>query len=187
MNIKIRNGAFETNSSSSHSIVLRKDSKVPNAEFTRIEAIDDLNATAKDVDDPVVHDGIFDFTKIDIDTADDFGWGICTFSDFTHKLLYAVIDLYHSDDDITNESATLYKLFEFIKSFLGVTEIILPRLSDEEIEDRKRWGDVNCSYDFGTIDHQSQGTIHDVRSSGHTIKEFLLNKDFYLVIDNDNH
>ena len=78
-------------------------------------------------------------------------------------------------------------MLEFLKKFLGVNEIILPKLSKEEIKERKSWGYHNRTYDFGTIDHQSQGTINDLRASGHTIKEFLLNKDFYLVIDNDNH
>ena len=188
MNIKIRNGAFETNSSSSHSIVIRKDVKVPNEEITREEAIEDLNNTSKDFNEPVVHDGIFDFTRLDIDTCSDFGWGLCTFSDFSHKLLYACIDLYHSDNDITDETSTLHKLLNFIKEFLGITEIILPKLSEEEIKSNRAYGyGDNYSYDFGAIDHQSRGTIEDVRASGHTIKEFLLNKDFYLIIDNDNH
>ena len=147
-----------------------------------------MNATAKSEEMPVVHDGIMDFTRLDIDTSSDFGWGLCTFSDFSHKLLYACIDLYHSDNDLIDETATLHKLLNFIKEFLGVNELILPKLSEEEIKDRKAYGyGDDYSYDFGEIDHQSRGTIEDVRLSGHTIKEFLLNKDFYLIIDNDNH
>ena len=187
MNIKIRNGAFETNSSSTHSIVIRKDINTPNEEITREEAIEDLNATAVDEDKPVVHDGIFDFTRLGIDSSDDFGWGLCTFSDFSHKLLYAAIDLYHDDNDITDETSSLHKLLEFIKTFLGVDTIILPEMSDDEKEDARSWNNAEISYNFGTIDHQSRGTVSDIRESGHTIKEFLLNKDFYLIIDNDNH
>ena len=182
MNIKVRNGAFETNSSSSHSIVLKRGQGVETSYLTSEEAIDDLNSTSKSDDEPVVHDGILDFTRLDIDTLDDFGWGIDAFTDFSHKMLYAIIDSYHSQKDITDENSVLCRIFSFLKEFLNVHTIIYPKCTEAD-----RWDDDDREYYFGSIDHQSQGTISELRESGYTIKEFLLNKNFVLYIDNDNH
>lgn len=170
MKINIRRNAFETNSSSMHSIAIVDNADVP-VLYTKEEALADLNKKAPNA----IKDNVFYFNQIPrCDRI--FDWGVDIFNDFYHKMIYSFIDLY-SKEMYEDDLSEFWEFASFIKDFLGVDEIKF------DTECRNHYNPL------GEIDHQSWGLIKDVFSNNPKIllTDFVLNKNYILIIDNDNH
>ena len=178
--LKIRNNVFETNSSSTHSLVILSDSSYINAlraveptlaekleeylgkeaKYTREEiekSFADIGATLKDE--------VLDLTNVDPEHFD-FGYtGGKAYSDPAHKLLFVLTMFeddgfgYHYDPDYFKDS------FKETLKELGIKEVINPKDG------------------FTGIDHQSREEIIDAVK--YDIPNFLLRKDYVLVLDHD--
>ena len=155
---QIRKGIFETNSSSSHSISIGK-------------GINDTSLDGK----PVIEA-----------TGGEFGWGISHHRNARTKLDYLVTALFKGckkvSDIRTSHDFDLYvKLSKVISDHLGATLKVIPL---EQVED---WQTGKLIDSFGFIDHQSDGTAHEIlRSSENRIKNYLFSTNSVLMISNDN-
>ena len=163
--INIRRGVFETNSSSSHSIVVKNG--------------DDQYETKE------YFDSLYNCREYDRDTGSykkspnyDLTWeseelefGRAPFRilyDFSSKLLY-VIAYYQNNQNMMDE------ILKVVQKYTGCTKIKYPKMRDGE-EDYK-----------GFIDHQSLGILGSLINSGVTIEEFLTNRKYFVVIDGDEY
>ncbi len=162
---QIRAGAFETNSSSAHSIVINasKDNLPP---ITKEEALEELKCIVKG--EPV-HDGILDLTHVYPEELR-FGWGYDAFGDFGHKMFYALASCRYSGDDFAD-------MEDFLKEFFDVKKI---KYAHDEFAPGKR------KLLIGEIDHQSQNILYRLSQGGVPIVDFLLNRKYFIIIDNDN-
>jgi len=160
----IRHKAFETNSSSTHSIC------VCDIDESRIEAgFEKYNGE--------------EFTGIG---SGEYGWDQDSFNGFWNKLDYMFIQLESMENKTGPEYAQSGQalLDWIIKEFesRGKT-ITLRRVGLNE----------NAKYSWergeGYIDHQSVGTeeVNAVLSSQKSLLNFLFNDDCYFETDNDNH
>lgn len=170
-----RQGVFETNSSSSHSISLAKESTVK----SKLPIIDD---------------------EIVIETRD-FDWGYESYTDAPSKLAYIIADLfgpvgihYKVSDILIKEKASFdswvkslndrekakYEmLLKVLKKVTGISKL---RVIIDYGEDDYCYGPL------GRIDHQSQGTTDDIFDEGEeALENFIFNPKSELIIDNDNH
>lgn len=178
--IQIRKNIFETNSSSTHSLVIlgrwtykyaleavapdlakEFEKRLENIFYTKEEmkeALEKIGAT--------LINGTLDLTNVDPKHFD-FGYtGPTAYADPAHKLLFAL---------------TLYdEEFRYIYSY--DPDYYLERfhnmLKDMEINHI-----INPKNGFTGIDHQSRDEIVD--SVKYDIQEFILRKDYVLVLDHD--
>jgi len=170
--LNVRRNVFETNSSSSHSIALKCDSDEDF--YTKEEARKELSEYIKN--------DVLDLTEL---VPVEFSWGVEIYEDFYHKLFYALITFYTSDDVLEDERSDFNRLITWLKQFLGVNEIIYP-INTEEAWD----GCSQAKYYFGRIDHQSTDTLIEALEEdpdNHTVIDFITNQNIILIIDNDNH
>lgn len=168
--LKVRTGAFETNSSSMHSIAIKCNKKGISPEqyahmISRWYEDDELI--------PV--------------RFNDFGWGPYAYIKFEHKLSYLVTLI----KEVNGISLPGYwgapsgKTFDDVKT---------------EIENTEEWGQINdIIYEHtglrmelepseGYVDHQSVRSInHFLENEGVDLFTFLFDKNYVLIIDNDNH
>jgi len=153
-----RKGAFETNSSSSHSLVVDADSNlVPQSDIDRM-----------------IVDGV-----INIDSGE-FGWERETFSYPLDKLSYLYTDamLRESDDVDPNDcdNAKLETIREAVEEYTGAKV----NFKKEAVSS---WG-----YPFGYIDHESVGLAADVTNAGkEAVIDFVFRTGSYFETDNDNY
>jgi hypothetical protein len=165
MRFKIRYGAFETNSSSEHSIVV--DASMKNKpRITKEEALADLGRMCKG---ELIHDDELDLSGV-VEKELRFGWGYDAFTDFGHKLFYVLAEC-RLDDSLFDD------IEAFLKEFFGVSGIKYAR--DDYGAGKK--------YMVGDVDHQSMGTLGKVCfAEGVSAIDFILDKRYVLIIDNDN-
>ena len=157
--LQVRKNVFETNSSSTHSLVISKKDR----EY--------------DYCLPVEDDGTL------VVTFGEFGWGPEVLAQPIEKLTYLVTDrcnLYDLSEEDPHEGEELQ---EFIKSDENIQEIIevvkscCPDVQDIRFELCDSWDP------FGYVDHQSQGTSYE---SGLSIEEIIFSNKVIILIDNDN-
>ena len=173
---QIRRGVFETNSSSSHSIVLMKED-APNKEDYFKAYLDSRNNYVYDIWRAEDMDfGRFPFRVLD------------TFAD---KLLYAIATYKTTRFDELNELAKKY----LVNSWNDETDNIscggikLPK------SDWYRWDsdegdfiDESSRLYYGDIDHQSWGLLDCVLEKEQiTLEEFLTNPRWVIIIDGDEY
>ena len=156
---QIRNGVFETNSSSMHSLVIKKNSEY----YTYEEMMDDL----------WLHKGVWDIWD-----SHRITFGRCPFeclNTFESKVRYAIASLcgWRSNAD---------EKFKEIEQL--VTEIIPECL---EIKLPKVWyyaeDDKRLSY--GSVDEDILTPF--LEKTGITLKEFLTNKKYVVIVDGDEY
>lgn len=114
MKIKIRYGAFETNSSSAHSISIdAARNRMP--PITKEEALKSLSEICDEEVAELIHDDELDLSGVYEDELR-FGWGYDAFGDFGHKLFYALASLKYDDDEFED-------LEQFLREFFDVKRI----------------------------------------------------------------
>jgi hypothetical protein len=158
--IKVRSGVFETNSSSTHSLVLS-----PN-----FDGMIDPPLPESTLDAGVYH--IF---------PGEFGWEEEEYFDIASKASYLYVDAMQYADStvepndvaVQNENIHLKMIADAFKLHAGVP-----------VEFHKE----NGSYPFGYIDHQSVGICSDVWSEGvNGVIRFIFSNNSSFTTDNDNH
>lgn len=165
----IRSNIFETNSSSSHSIVKanRNQYFIPN----------NLSFGTDN--------------KLHI-TGGEFGWGYNRYCDFHTKLQYAITMVYETEIPFVDASNwdNRNKIIELIKNTKGFTNLdnmikVEFNCVGIEIEPiSSHW------YPFGFINHQScenYSSLEDfLNDYGVSLYDFLFDNNVELIIDNDN-
>ena len=157
--IYVRRGVFETNSSSSHSIVLMKNDKP-------CKTIGDSGMI--DADYLVDHDGVMDFWY-----ERDLEFGRSPFellTDWEGRLRYAIASFGGEEEKIKElEEICRRRIAGFIKFKFK--------------EDRWEKGDYH-----GYIDHQSMGLLQAaLKKYNVSLEEFIFNDKFIVVIDGDEY
>lgn len=160
MNINVRRGVFETNSSSMHSFHITGKDRYVDADMER-----------------VMFGGAIQNGELRLGCDDlEYGWGYDEVHSFKGKLGYILATYYQKfkqDDD---------KMDEFLN------DVIYPIVKKVHPDFDELVMDGDPYYKYGYIDHQSYGEIFDfLREQDISIEEFLLNTKYYIVIDNDNH
>lgn len=165
--INIRRGVFETNSSSSHSIVVMKDSQYETEEY-----FNTLCEVVIEYDEELVQyikSGEYRLSRFECDL--EFGRSPFTvLDDFRSKLRYAIA-YYQDDEDKIKE------IMEVLKKYTGCTKIVYPYT----------WNKDEAQEYKGYIDHQSIGILDSLINSGVSIEEFLTNRKYFVVIDGDEY
>lgn len=159
--MKVRSQVFETNSSSSHSLVLSE---------TITEMIE------PPIPESAVKAGVYEIYP------NDFGWEIESYTDVQNKASYLYADAcmgesgdYDPNDQITRtENDKLKMIEEAFRRHAGVNVIFQKGHHDYDT--------------FGSIDHQSVGLCSDVWDEGvNGVIRFLFSQKSVLITDNDNH
>ena len=188
MKKQIRNGVFETNSSSCHSLSINKASKI---EYD------------KDMFEDWIHD---DDNKLHIGFGE-FGWGYDVYNDPLNKLEYAltmVLETEGRNIDDFYETKGFKLIDEFVRNTFECDGVAI----DDEIEkithQPTKWDNEKMTWvedlsrpvitwlsSDGYIDHQScegysclQDFLDDWNVS---LEDFVFNPGIKLIIDNDNH
>ena len=156
--LQIRKNVFETNSSSTHSLVISK--KERSYDYTL-----------------PVDTGVLTIP------FGEFGWGPELLLEPIEKLSYLVtdrIDLYEIPEEIKNDEDAIQALImesDEIKRIVEVVKSCCPNVESVRFELNDSWNP------FGYVDHQSQGTTYDVDLS---IEEIIFSNKVVIMIDNDN-
>lgn len=159
MKRQIRKNAFETNSSSIHSLTVSK------------EGLTETLQVDKKTNKVITHFG-------------EFGWGYDCFTDSETKLSYLVTMLVVTHSDCNSieelcETNDFKKINNAVAKYCNCDGILI----NEKITEEYGW-----TKHRGYIDHQSiQGINSLLQEYDCTIEEFLFDKGVILIIDNDNH
>ena len=163
----IRQNVFETNSSSSHSIVIKKD----DGYFTKEELSEYF---------------ILDNNKIDI--GYDF---YLSFGRYPFNILYTPYDkMRYLLASYSNDTEKRNEINELMKSLIDNCEgIQFPKkydYNDNENDDNNDNNDDNTYY--GDIDHQSSTILNSfIKKNNISFKDFLLQKKYVIIIDSDEY
>lgn len=157
--IQIRNGVFETNSSSSHSIAIKKvDERLTPEEI------------AKEFEYVVSDTGRYYLTESELEFERSPFAILISFRD---KLNFAIASL-GKRESYRNEIERI--MYAYIP---GLRKIVYPRDQNYDEED--------VDY-YGYIDHQSQGLLENFLTKHNlSIEEFLINKKYIVFIDGDEY
>lgn len=170
MKTTVRKGVFETNSSSTHAIMVQANyQKTTNDRWTLQEGLDQLKAMGATVKgEPDDWEGItVNLSSIDPELIE-FGRTEEAYNQWGMKLLYAVVS-FRSDEFLWGG------LINYLKK-LGIKTLMLPvKYDDYNSEGRP----------IGYIDHDSTEALAEIFGRGMTFDEYLTRKDVYLVIDNE--
>lgn len=161
MKLTIRNGMFETNSSSMHSIVICKDGG---------------SYTEKELHDPIFLDGTIKFWENDLE------FGRSPFELLTtwdRKLAFVIASLCRNKEEEDEEAKNIITELEKIVS-KHIPECCKIKIADICYE--------YSSWPYGYIDHQSLGLLDRLlKEEGVSIEEFIFNKKYIVVIDGDEY
>ena len=167
MKRQIRRGCFETNSSSMHSLTVRKEGVSGTLHVDEYE------------NKVITHFG-------------EFGWGYDYYTDPENKLSYLVTMLVETHGDCYSmeelcETEDFQKINNAIASYCHCDGILI----DEKLEQATSYDGIK-KYEWneheGYVDHQSVESIDSLLESYDcTIEEFIFDKGIALIIDNDNH
>ena len=167
--LKVRTGAFETNSSSMHSIAIKCNKKgISPEQYAHM-------ISRWYEDDELIHVRF-----------NDFGWGPYAYIEFEHKLSYLVTLIKEVNGiSLPGHWGASDKTFDDVKT---------------EMENTEEWGQIDdVIYEHtglrmelepseGYVDHQSVRSInHFLENEGVDLFTFLFDKNYVLIIDNDNH
>ena len=156
--LQIRKNVFETNSSSTHSLVISKNERAYNYSLP-------------------IEDGVLTIP------FGEFGWGPDILSTPIEKLSYLItdrIDLYDIPEEIKDDEDAIQELImksEPISEIIDVIKHCCP-----EVEEVRFELDDNFT-PFGYVDHESLGTSRD---DGLSIEEIVFSNKVIIMIDNDN-
>ena len=156
--IQIRKNVFETNSSSTHSLVISKKDR------------------DYDYDGLIITDGILHIS------FGEYGWGPAILKYPHEKLSYLITDRNNISYDWQNPPSR--KEFEYMLSQdKHVQEIIevVKSCCPEVKEVKYKFGDKYNP--LGYVDHQSQGTSYEGELS---IEDIIFSNKIIIMIDNDN-
>jgi len=169
MKVTIRKGVFETNSSSTHSIMIQANGPKQPERWTLKEGLDQLRAMGVTVtgDEDKIAGIALDFGSMDPEMAE-FHRTEEAYNTWGMKLLYAIVSFMHNDF-----------LWGGVLSYLRKFHIKTLYLK-HEYNEYYREGDS-----FGHIDHDSTGALAEIFSNGLSFEDYLERKDVYLVIDNE--
>lgn len=158
---QIRRNVFETNSSSSHSLVITTD----NEHYTREEINKDFYMT-----DGIVRlwDSSLEFYRSPFDM-------LVTFRD---KLRYAIAS---SNGNLVNQCRELCQ--KYVDGFVDFKFDKIDYVWDSEVEDYVETDDPIPNYG-GTDDYQIEGWLKHYNIS---LEEFLTNKRYIVVVDGDEY
>lgn len=161
MKLTIRDGMFETNSSSMHSIVICKDGG---------------NYTEKELHDPIFSDGTIKFWENDLE------FGRSPFELLTawdRKLAFVIASLCGYKEEEDEEAKNIITELEKIVS-KHIPECCKIELTDICYE--------HSIWPYGYVDHQSMGLLDRLlKKEGISIEEFIFNKKYVVVIDGDEY
>ena len=167
--ISVRPGVFETNSSSSHSIIIATDD-----DYVTKEEISKHYYVNNDGILRIFHEDNLSFQRYPFKILDDF---------YT-KLCFAIASYccYHDNPDEVPEMKEIYDTCaEVIDNFKGI-EFPYDTWYDDEEEKRVK------EYFYGEIDHQSYGLLDKIlKKEDISIREFILNKKYIVIIDGDEY
>lgn len=161
--LQIRRGVFETNSSSSHSIIIKKQDR---ALDEQIDPGWHMHWDEDDENDP--RNGIIGFGEDDLEFGrDPFHFLV----DWYDRLCYAIAS-YHTKagvekiKEICQRRIMNFRGFEF---------------------PHDDWAHEDEDY-YGYVDHQSQGLLEHVLEHYHiSLEEFIFNDRYVIVIDGDEY
>lgn len=157
--LQIRKNVFETNSSSTHSLVISNKERSYNYNL------------------PVDDRGVLTIP------FGEFGWGPELLTEPIEKLSYLVtdrIDMYDIPEEIKDDEDAVQETImesDEIRRIVGVVMSCCSNVKKVRFELSDSWNP------FGYIDHQSQGTTHDVDLS---IEDLIFSNKVVIMIDNDN-
>ena len=167
----IRRGTFETNSSSTHSIMIRENAgKDKKKTWTDDEAYEQLRAVGAVVKGKKDSWGgiTLDLGSIDPELVE-FIRTEEAYNTFAMKLLYAIASF-------KGDSFLWPALLAFLKEKLDIETVYLKT-------------EYTCSHitgkGFGDIDHDSTDALASIFANGISMEEYLFRKDIYLMIDNE--
>lgn len=178
MAIKIRSGVFETNSSSSHSLVFSKKDRKTKYPL-------ELDANHECYDD--VETGLLCVR------FGEFGWGPALLVDPRDKLNYLMTQVANevipSDEDLSwKEIQQKLLASKKVQNILAIVQKHVPGVkgfkflrSGESPDEEEENTLPSYSYPVGYIDHQSWGVAHEVDP-----EELIFNDKILVIIDNDN-
>lgn len=157
---QVRNGAFETNSSSTHSITISDK-------------------------DPVLHPNKNAKNPIDIYTGE-YGWEEESYSGFGANASYIATYILSGKDPklAEGEEWLSQAAIDDIPELKMMTEIIKLYTGCEEV----RYHPSNAGYcRWGYIDHQSYDMVYEALESRDTLTRFLFSPGSGFTTGNDNH
>lgn len=160
MKIKIRTSVFETNSSSMHSLVVKKENEYYTQEEMAERMYLDDNGMWKIWGDDDLHFGREPFQCL---------------GDFSEKVKYAIASLCGYNDNAKETFDNIVKLVHEICP--ACTDIILP--TEYSYED-----DSNTTY-YGYVDEDILSSF--LAKENITLKEFLSNKKYIVIVDGDEY
>ena len=156
--IQIRKNVFETNSSSTHSLVISKKERSYDYHLP-VEA------------------GVLTIP------FGEFGWGPELLIEPIEKLSYLVtdrLDMYDIPEEIKDDEDAVQETIMESDEIRRIVEVVMsccPNVKKVRFELSDSWNP------FGYVDHQSQGTTHDVDLS---IEDLIFSNKVVIMIDNDN-
>lgn len=167
MKTTVRKGVFETNSSSTHSIMIQRNyKKTAHDEWTVEEGLAQLEEMGV-VIKPYGWGHSLDLTNLKPGVLD-FGRTEEAYNQWGIKLLYAIVSF--RDDPFLWGG-----LMTYLKE-IGIRNLVMPvSYTDGYIEGKKA----------GYIDHESDGALARIFGNGISFDGYLRRKDVYLVIDNE--
>ena len=167
--IQVRNGVFETNSSSSHSIVILKNKKF-NKNFDDNEIKSDFWLDS-------------DGNASVFERSNDFGrFPFHVISSFREKVLYCIAYYCGSYNSREDSRDKYNEIIEIVRKF---NDFRWPK-ADYWGEDESVQKEDNL--DYGSVDHQSIETLRRfIYNEGISLEEFLLNKKYLIIIDGDEY
>lgn len=165
---QIRQGVFETNSSSMHSLCIQRD-EPDEVEISYLHEEDGYITTQ----------------------IGEFGWGIETLRQQEEKLSYILTMIMMKEGFYPIESKEDEKLFEESRLF-GLLKEVVEEHSGCKLRVRYTLEDDDEEYVWGYVDHQSQDTLDrellgDDKTVKENIKKIIFSYRYFIVIDNDNH
>lgn len=170
---QIRKGVFETNSSSSHSIAVKKDKgpysyeEIVNSVFPR--------GIPDDWDGVIRIDGYEDMY---------FGWGWDVLKTFWAKARFALASyfgIYGWYGERSEEDSRESSYPPEVKEATALLKELIPGF------ERLEFVSEDAYFRYGEVDHQSRGLLPAfISKKGITLREFLLNREYVVFIDNDN-
>ena len=170
MKTTVRKGVFETNSSSTHAIMVQANyQKTAHDRWTVAEGLEQLKAMGAMVKgEPEDWEGItVNLSSIDPELMD-FGRSEEAYNQWGMKLLYAIVSF-------RNDEFLWTGLINYLRT-LDIKTLMLPVKYDEFNQK---------GLPIGYIDHDSTEALAKIFGRGISFEEYLTRKDLYLVIDNE--
>lgn len=170
--VVIRNNIFETNSSSSHSLVF---SELDDRRASPEDCIGELIASDYYIGGPddLLKDNVLNLSLFDDAIGSELAY---TFNDFEHKLFYVILYIFKSDDAYYTPELE-YTFKEALKEFFNVSDVIFPSedFIDNVFEDY--YDNIDCGV-FGAITNYIIG-------SEISFLDFILNTKYLVLMEHD--